>query len=233
MTLDEVKNALASHLAVSVAFDVTRDWFYSTDGHIQMPASDALILGQPHSVRVYGYDNRIRRLLFQNSWGQQWGGNGLGSVPYEYFTAHGAEAWAIRSGFMKFVQDAPEHAFIKPFSLDTYSSWSAYLTHFSMHGVEVYNHELDERLAWALAMERAGFLDIEDLFVRPSARGQGLSRSLVEGMQRLSVELGTPMRFWVADVDYDKDPGGVLAVVRALRLRLCDSGVRSASRIGI
>lgn len=39
--------------------------------------------GQSHAVVIIGWDNNRGRFIILNSWGEKWGRNGVGSVPYE------------------------------------------------------------------------------------------------------------------------------------------------------
>lgn len=70
----------------------------SSDGHIALPAPGAVALGG-HAVLLAGYDDGAvgeqSRIIVRNSWGNDWGDNGYGYLPYAYVEAHGLQAWAL------------------------------------------------------------------------------------------------------------------------------------------
>ena len=37
-----------------------------------------------HAISAFGYDDEKGALLIRNSWGEEWGENGYGWLPYEY-----------------------------------------------------------------------------------------------------------------------------------------------------
>lgn len=53
-------------------------------GLIPIPKPDEKGLGL-HSVCVHGYSREKRCFNFLNSWGREWGDNGNGYLPFEYF----------------------------------------------------------------------------------------------------------------------------------------------------
>ena len=54
------------------------------NGHIPIPKPGEKGLGF-HSVCVNGYSREKRYFIFLNSWGREWGDNGSGYLPFEYF----------------------------------------------------------------------------------------------------------------------------------------------------
>jgi hypothetical protein len=50
-----------------------------------------------HAVCVTGYNDRLRRFTFKNSWGANWGDSGYGYISYEHMTSRCFEAWGIES----------------------------------------------------------------------------------------------------------------------------------------
>ena len=64
------------------------------NGNVQMPSPASLhgffeLASQPevdgwHAVSVCGWSNSSGRFLFKNSWGDLWGDDGYGTIPYQY-----------------------------------------------------------------------------------------------------------------------------------------------------
>lgn len=52
-------------------------------GVIPLPQPDEKLLGG-HAITMYGYDEENKQFLFRNSWGNEWGQNGDGRIPYDY-----------------------------------------------------------------------------------------------------------------------------------------------------
>lgn len=83
--------------AVSVSVPVVWSvWPWS--GEIQMPTSlmvstDKILSAAPgtsgwHCIPLCGWDNTTGRFLFKNSWGNFWGQNGYGTIPYQYIESY-------------------------------------------------------------------------------------------------------------------------------------------------
>jgi len=48
-----------------------------------MPKQKEMVVGG-HAVCIVGYDDRKKLLKFINSWGEDWGAQGYGYLPYDY-----------------------------------------------------------------------------------------------------------------------------------------------------
>ena len=75
-------------------------------GNVPMPKRGETMLGG-HAVLVVGYDDRVRRVIVQNSWGRTWGAGGYCSIPYD-FILHGDHAWDLWT--VRRMNDDPSHA---------------------------------------------------------------------------------------------------------------------------
>lgn len=66
-------------------------------GNIPMPGRKASVLGG-HAMVVVGYDNTKQVFHIRNSWGEDWGDKGYGTIPYKYLTNSrlAADFWTIR-----------------------------------------------------------------------------------------------------------------------------------------
>jgi GNAT superfamily N-acetyltransferase len=71
-----------------------------------------------------------------------------------------------------------------------------------LHGLEIFDSAEDECVGWAFVVERQGFADIEEFFVRPSYRGRGYGRRLAELiLSNSDYFLGRPLRLWISHAD--------------------------------
>ena len=103
-----------------------------------------------------------------------------------------------------------------------------------IHGSEVYDGAHDERIAWTLAVHREGFLDVEELFVRPQYRGRGHASQLIEMLLELTAKLKRPLRLWVPFADWT--PSNIPAIERIAEkfgLRLFHADVRWAAAMAL
>lgn len=51
-----------------------------------------------HALLCIGYDDESQMYLFQNSWGTDWGDEGLGYIPYQYIETMGDDFYTLRLG---------------------------------------------------------------------------------------------------------------------------------------
>lgn len=84
--------------------DSTMEAGWEAGPHIQMPSPVHLetwlqanaALPAPvsgwHVIAVCGYDERIARFEFKNSWSQFWGDEGFGTIPYDYIARYASTA---------------------------------------------------------------------------------------------------------------------------------------------
>jgi GNAT superfamily N-acetyltransferase len=222
---------LGHQISVSAAFEITAQWFDASDGVITMPPSDASIVGS-HHVAIVGFDLAHMAFLFRNSWGSDWGLNGDGFMPMEYFDRYLVESW-VPHGVGRF----PEYF---SGSGRTQVLWGVpdLLAHPSMkrgciHGREIFDASADQRLAWTFVADRDGFLDIEELFVHPSVRGTGIVHELIDAILELQKQTGLPPRLWVSHADWSEaNRRNVERIAKALRLQLRPSCVRWAPVVG-
>jgi hypothetical protein len=87
----------------------------------------------------------------------------------------------------------------------------------SLHAVELYDSGEDECIGWAFTVCRDGFLDIEELFVRPAFRRNNNGNRLTGMLRELAARIGLPLRLWVAHADLDQPN---LAIVEKMAKRL-------------
>lgn len=222
-TLDECRAALANEHLVLVSLDITREWTKAPLGRIPKPNAAATVTGA-HSILLVGYDDQGRVFRFVNSWGTTWGDRGYGLLPYDYFELL-SDAWVM-------VADEGRSQ-LRRTAKATMHEWAVDASGVVVHGREFYDAENDETLAWCFIAERAGALDIEELFVRPDARHRGYGAEMCRAVNELAATKGLPLRLWVPYVDDTTDNQPRLAkVATRLGLVLVTSGVKWASRKG-
>lgn len=111
-TLDAVKRALAAGFVMSFGFPVYSSMTESP--YVPYPTSKDKLQGG-HAVLAVGYDDKLAIgdddgkttnegcLIFRNSWGEKWGENGYGYLPYTYVEdALAVDFWAVyRSNWLE------------------------------------------------------------------------------------------------------------------------------------
>jgi len=104
-TLAAVKHALASRFVVAFGFPVYSSMTESA--YVPFPTPEDKLLGG-HAVLAVGYDDTAEIdvgtgkkkkegcILFRNSWGDDWGDNGYGYLPYKYIeSALAIDFWTV------------------------------------------------------------------------------------------------------------------------------------------
>lgn len=87
--IKRMKEYLAKGYAMQIGFTVYSSYKQANKnngGMIPYPSPGESIEGG-HSVLIVGYDDAKEAFLIQNSWGVNWGDNGFGWLPYQYFRA--------------------------------------------------------------------------------------------------------------------------------------------------
>ena len=85
-TLTDVLTALSDGAPVVGGFACYSSMFteeVDRTGDVPMPGRGDVLLGG-HAVCFCGYDGSRQRVLFKNSWGEEWGDGGYGTLPYAY-----------------------------------------------------------------------------------------------------------------------------------------------------
>ena len=176
ITLGDCKRALAVGQLPIVSLRITEDWFQTERGVILDPRPGVESIGS-HAVTFVGYDDISRTITFANSsWGHDWGNEGFGTLSYGYFENMLVEAWITSdtSPTWTLAKSAAQFSNAhEPGALDVREMvWGVrdIVRGGVVHCCEIYDLANDERIGWTLAVPRDGFLDIEDLFVRPAYR---------------------------------------------------------------
>ena len=90
-----MKSCLASGLPFVFGIDVYQSFMDAPNGDVPMfPQNEQSIGG--HALLCVGYDDATQRFIFRNSWSEQWGNKGYGTIPYAYLvSAHASDFWQI------------------------------------------------------------------------------------------------------------------------------------------
>lgn len=217
---------------VNAAFEISEQWFNAEKGVIRMPGPEEPIIGS-HCMAIIGFNSLHFGFDFANSWGQHWGYRGLGSLPFEYFDEYLVSAWTSRgvgplAGYHGGEGIQPICWGELDFLGNSLHGGDA------IHGRELYDGTNDERIGWTFAVHREGFLDVEELFVRPQYRGQGHGSQLVEMLLELAAKLKRPLRLWVPFADWTPSNLPVVErIVDKLGLRLFHADVRWAAAMAL
>ena len=82
-TIYHLRHCLATYRPVIVGFSVYQSFETAPNGDVPMPSTTEELLGG-HCVLVIGYNDKLQRFTFRNSWSATWGANGNGTLPYAY-----------------------------------------------------------------------------------------------------------------------------------------------------
>lgn len=212
----------------SVNIQLSTDWAAPPGGVIPMPNARTL-LKFTHNVFLWGCRPERRLFLFQNTWGENWGYKGAGTLPYDYFDRYCFDSWAM-------YHSAHDLALFRGSSLDSTgrSRWSARDDEdYRRYGFDVWKLAENERLGWAFAVERDGAIEVEEFYVRAEHRGHGHGRWLGAQLVELARAKSLPLRAWVQFADSRRESPGtseaMLSTLRRMNLRFRQSPVRWAA----
>lgn len=97
-TLDQMKACLAVGYPFTFGVMVYSNFPMETKtGIIPVPKLEGDFLGG-HAMLAVGYDNTKKIFIVRNSWGENWGEHGYGTIPYSYLSNPllGGDFWTIR-----------------------------------------------------------------------------------------------------------------------------------------
>jgi len=231
-SLPECLVMLGHRRPVQVAVEITEQWFDAEDGIIELPDSNHEIV-RTHSVVILGFDFRGPMLIFANSWGEDWGNYGCGYLPFEYFENHVFDAWAgcgvcVRPPwFSDGATGLRKWTWPDPLGNECHGGGMLW-------GIDYYDATNDDRLGWAFAVQRDGYLDIEELFVKPTHRRQGIATQLIDGILDLAELNRRRIRMWIPLGDWNEETTpAVERITTKLGLTLFDTSERWAMAVGL
>jgi Papain family cysteine protease len=224
-SLEELRAALYRAGPVMFAVPIYPGWFKAPGGVIMMPSASTQFT-ENHALLAVGYDDNVKLIKFINCWGRSWGDQGFGFLPYKYFEKC-VDAWylinisplmkaALKRGNKRFL--ARRFAFQNP------------LGHLSIM-IDLWDLEEDVRIGWMFASIRKedGWLEIEDLFIRPDHKEQpGNLSTLVSQARSTAQFFGCPIAYWIPHPDTHCRCGNFTTVndfIRQLKLKVVPSGM--------
>ena len=97
-SLDDMFNCLAEGFPFVFGFTVYESFEslkVAQTGIVPLPKKTERVLGG-HAVMAIGYDQKQKRFIVRNSWGEEWGQGGYFTIPYAYVEALASDFWTIR-----------------------------------------------------------------------------------------------------------------------------------------
>ncbi len=202
---------------VNVAVEITREWIDPPEGII--PASAAASPGTgSHSFPILTV-TADGSFGFRNSWGERWGKDGCGLLPFEVLNRRLITATTFLAPLETSPSAGTDVELLQWF--DRTHRGEVFLAYV------IYDRTNDERLGWAFAVERDGRLECEELFVKPAARRRGYGRRLFEALRNRAFAGGRGLTFWIPYAD--SEPGERLRLRRFFKrfgYGVAPSGVR-------
>lgn len=217
-SLNECKLILSQKNVLISSLPVYKQWYNSKDGKIKMPEPGEINKGF-HAILICGYNDLKSELIFVNSWGENWGDNGFGFLPYSYFETLAIEAWTIAdiNGNIPVYKE-------KKIRIINYGIPD--LLAKIIHVVEIFDNEINEFIGWSFGVIRDNYLDIEEFFIHPDYRHRNYGVQLSKEVLNLSKELGLPIRMWIPEADIDRDNFYVVEkILKRMKLKYKESEV--------
>jgi C1A family cysteine protease len=93
-----MRGCLAAGFPFVMGISVYQSFEQSASGEIPMPAPGEQLLGG-HAILCVGYDTTAQQYTFRNSWGDQWGQGGYGTLPFAYLhdPTLSSDFWTVRA----------------------------------------------------------------------------------------------------------------------------------------
>lgn len=172
-----------------VAFDGIYD---APQGHVPLPAVGEESVGV-HCVAIIGYDDNHQSLVFANSWGTEWGDNGIGYLPYSYGEKYTVECWAAvpRLYWKEFSQDLGHTNFTdrkdNVIKVQLHKIQSIVYGRSPLWVMDLYGSDR-KIMGWShfRIVDSGNVLEIEDVFIHPQFRNQGLGTHILEVIENIS-----------------------------------------------
>jgi GNAT superfamily N-acetyltransferase len=233
---DVIKASAMRGHSVSAAFYVTQEWEQTEDGKLDFAqVEDRIIGGHVLGISLPWYLSPVPAgwdgdnfFVFQNSWGPKWGSHGWGAMSHEFFDSQMYEAWAMPwdSEMPPLYGNGIQHI---SWEIKRDRDRQFYL-------FDIVDADSDNRIAWATVVHHRGELHVEELFVKPEARGKGHGNALlkmIDSQCKEALAVGIPIKFWIpfADVDNSEKARKVKQFFDRHGFRIIASPVASAAYV--
>lgn len=225
--ITEFRRLLASGGPIVAAFEIDESWGSAKNGRIDDPRKYPP--SKSHAIRIIGYDDAESVFHFANSWGVRWGDDGYGCLPYSYLDQRLLEAWYHDLG-----RPTSKSSLLKDTGKIMYVTGVFNALGRVLHVVELVDLTVNEIMGWALVVEIDRILHIDELFVRPAYRGNGLGQRLAAEIGAISARQGKQVRGWLSHADWKGAATPAQAALMAyLGLAFKPSPERWASRVAL
>ena len=190
----EFKSALRREHKVGAAFEIGSEWLDSADGLFTEETPHFPVVGS-HCVH---FDKKIqdsilemtemthnfpdRLFMFINTWGLNWGTQGIGALTSEYFDSNLITSIACER--LKSGSSTPSSSSLKRTPLGTtgysFAKRKEGFDGFNLYCLDVYNEKTDDLIAWSIVKKdfNTSELKVHDLFVKEDYRRKGIGSAL-------------------------------------------------------
>jgi GNAT superfamily N-acetyltransferase len=177
-----------------------------------------------HCINLGAFDFESQEFVFPNTWGTEWGDRGLGYLPFGYLSQFMVEAWTAPSFFGIPFQPTRPGLDIRLREAEKSKLGIIYV-------IEIVDGDKDIMAGWACVIQKPRkSIDVEELFIRPEYRRQGLGAELVRWILDLREKISVPIRFWIPWGDHtDHNATALVQWAKKAGLKLEPSGVRWAA----
>ena len=91
--IEEMTRSLSVNGPFLAGVEVFPEWMEERGGKIPLPGEDDQTLGG-HAICIVGYSRTGQFFKFKNSWGERWGEEGYGYLPFAYLETYCRDAWS-------------------------------------------------------------------------------------------------------------------------------------------
>ena len=210
---------------VLACLEITEQWNNAPFGVIEDITTE-ITPSNTHCVVIFDYNESDGRFMFINSWGSDWGNNGVGTLSSGYFDSWGVDCWSYLDIFWRNASEIT--AGIVGEGREYIVKNKKYIE------LTLSDYSADERIGWVICTPRDGYFDIEELYVRPQYRKQGFGKHLAQMAKELADQEGLPIKLWVSYADcYKQNQADILKVCKWLGLTIKKSPATWSGFVGV
>ena len=184
---------LSQGLSIQAGLEITSQWIEAGSGSIK-EIPDHVTPRESHTVQIFHCDMENRRFGFENSWGANWGRQGLGILSFDYFDKWNIDTWVpvFASNELFSTSDLDESCMTTRLLLNPphVLVWTTF-----------YELITGKKMGWFMARSGVDSLDVEDFHVRREFRNRGHGNRLCEELRIASDHANLPLRLLVPYAD--------------------------------